>query len=605
MKKKNKDKREFSMLSNIVYSFRDVVKICPAVLVVDTVLLILGVVTSVAVTYQSKLILDALDGRNDTMTALIMIAVIVGAFLLLALLRSLASHISQYLVNLYWDKCLRPITTLLCRTDYEKLESPEYKNIFTRYQSNKASQPYLETHSTLEFLQSIASAVIFGALVSTLHPLIIAGLVVLAVFHYLARHFHTGKKHEYEVMLMNNDRRFGYVTDIAGDFENAKEVRLYEMPSWIDEVTEDCIRTHRRLHSAIQWGAFKTGLVHNLLSLLRDGFAYVYLILLFAKGEMTPGNFVLFFTAITTLSSTITGLTDKFNNIRESNLRVSDVRRAENVLSAHNHGIGAPLPISPPRIEFRNVSYRYLNADHDTLKSISFTMEKGERVALVGINGAGKTTLVKLLCGLYQPTEGEILVDGKPISDYNIEEYYSLFSAVFQDISIMPYSVAENVAATLDAEKIDRERVLDALSQAGLSEKIASLEHGIDALFDKEVNENAIDLSGGEKQKLALARAIYLARPILVLDEPTAALDPIAESAMYERFDDISGKATSLFISHRLASTRFCDRIYHMENGEIIESGDHHSLLAANGKYAEMFRVQSAYYTEEAENDEE
>ena len=316
---------------------------------------------------------------------------------------------------------------------------------------------------------------------------------------------------------------------------------------------------------------------------------------------MTAGDFMLYFTAITSLSSTLTGFANRLNDIHKYDLQVTELRKAEKIATSRNRGQGIPVPDGKIDIEFRNVTFRYPNAQDDTIRNLSFHIRPGERIALVGMNGAGKTTLVKLLCGLYLPTEGEILLNGHPVHDYNIRDYYSLFSAVFQDISFMPISLAENIACTTDSSRIDRTRVLYAIEEAGLGKRIEALKDGIDTLYDKEVNPEATDFSGGEKQKLALARAIYLGSPVLVLDEPTSALDPIAENEMYLKFDKISKEQTSLFISHRLASTRFCDRILHLENGRIIEEGTHAALMEKNGRYAEMFRMQSQYYKDEKE----
>lgn len=311
---------------------------------------------------------------------------------------------------------------------------------------------------------------------------------------------------------------------------------------------------------------------------------------------------MLYFTAITSLSNTLTGFADHFNNIHKYDLQVTELRKSEKITSSRNRGKGIPVPHDRIDIEFKNVSFRYPNAENDTIRNISFRIRPGEKVALVGINGAGKTTIVKLLCGLYLPTEGEILLNGHPVNNYNIREYYSLFSAVFQDINLMPISIAENIACTTEKENIDRSRVMRALEEAGIGEKIKSLRDGIDTLYNKEVNPEAADFSGGEKQKLALARAIYLSRPMLVLDEPTSALDPIAENEMYLQFDKITENQTALFISHRLASTRFCDKILHLESGKIIEEGTHAQLMEKGGKYAEMFRLQSQYYQDEKED---
>lgn len=258
---------------------------------------------------------------------------------------------------------------------------------------------------------------------------------------------------------------------------------------------------------------------------------------------------------------------------------------------------------APCEIEFDHVSYRYVGSEKDVIKDLCFHIEKGERIALVGMNGAGKTTCVKLLCELIEPTQGRILINGIPSIEYDRREYYKLFSTVFQEINPFPASIRENITGRIKGEE-DTERVKKCLSLAGLWTRVEELPQKLDTLLVKELDERAVNLSGGEQQRLLLARALYKEAPVLVLDEPTAALDPISESNIYQKYFELTKNNTSIFISHRLASTRFCDRILFLEGGQIVESGTHEQLLALGGKYAEAFNVQSRYYQENPEEGE-
>ena len=595
--KKTKEKSEFNIVSNILYSLKTVFKLSPIMFLTKIMVILAEISFKVYAIYETKIILDKFQTDNNLKNVLLLSVGLLVLYAVISLIQSVFYAIENYIFDKTAYILSQKACKLMCEADYDKLESPEYKNLLTQHM-NFATAPLDMFYAFFELLKSIIMIVVFGTLVSTLHPLILLMLVVMAVVHFFAKKPLVRLQHKLNIDMVANDRKFNYVTRISNDFENAKEVRLYDMSPWINEISDDCLKTHRHLHSRIQWRAFLTGSINNFLNLLRDAFAYIYLIIMFSKNAITVGDFTMYFSAVTSLSGTLTGLSEKITELTKYDLKIKDIRKTEKMPSSRNRGKGISAPKENIEIEFRNVSFRYPNAENDTIKNISFKIKAGEKLALVGVNGAGKTTIVKLLCGLYLPTEGEILLNFHPINDYNIYEYYSLFSAVFQDISLMPYSIAENIAATTEKDEIDFEKVKNSIEIAGLKERVDALPLGVDTPFNKNINEDAVDFSGGEKQKLALARAIYLDRPMLILDEPTAALDPIAENEMYMKFNEISRGQTAMFISHRLASTRFCDRIIHLENGEIIENGTHDELIAANGKYAMMYGLQSKYYSD-------
>ena len=313
----------------------------------------------------------------------------------------------------------------------------------------------------------------------------------------------------------------------------------------------------------------------------------------------------MYFSAISQMSGFIGGILGGVSSIREGALQLSDFREFLEIQGDFNHGEGIEKPVGRAlSIEFKNVSYKYPKGEKNVIDNVSFKIEAGEKIALVGLNGAGKTTLTMLTGGLILPNEGEILIDGHGLLEYNRDDLISLFSVVPQYYTILPLSIAENIALE-EKERIDYDKLNKVIEIAGLTSKIASLSSGVNTPLSKELDLDAVDFSGGEMQRLLLARAVYRGAPILILDEPTAALDPIAEDRMYRRYNEIAANATSVFISHRLASTRFCDRIFLLDGANFAEVGTHDELMELDGKYRELFDIQSKYYREGAKNDEE
>jgi len=245
-------------------------------------------------------------------------------------------------------------------------------------------------------------------------------------------------------------------------------------------------------------------------------------------------------------------------------------------------------------IEFRDVSFKYPRSESYALKDVSMKFKIGERLAVVGPNGSGKTTFIKLLCRLYDPTEGEILLNGIDIRKYNYLDYMSIFSVVFQDYKLFAFKLGENVGAKVD---YDKEIAKECLIKAGFGDRLAEMENGTETYLYKGYNKDGVDISGGEAQKIALARTLYKDAPFIVLDEPTAALDPVAEAEVYSKFDEIAGDKTAVYISHRLSSCRFCDTIAVFDNGRVVQKGTHDELVAKeNGKYHELWFAQAKYY---------
>jgi len=377
------------------------------------------------------------------------------------------------------------------------------------------------------------------------------------------------------------------------------------MEKWFYNLFRQLIKKRVSWSSKIEFRYFIHSLSDNILLCVRDLIAYGILITRVLNGGMDAAQFTFFIGIIAGFSTFRNQAVNSYSNLRRANLGVNDYRVMDSIGEVFNHSKGCELPKSqehPLTIEFKDVAFRYPGAEKDTISNFSLKIDGGSKIALVGVNGAGKTTLVKLLTGLYYPTHGEILINGKSIREYNIEEYYRLIAVVFQDVQILAFTIAKNVAVCRD-EHIDYERVSKCLELAGLKDKVDELKHKENTYLTQHLDKEGIMLSGGQMQRLMLARALYKNAPILILDEPTAALDPIAESEIYEKYNSLTRGKTSLFISHRLSSTKFCDRIIFLENGNIAEDGTHEQLITKGEKYAKMFEIQSHYYKENLEVD--
>lgn len=381
-------------------------------------------------------------------------------------------------------------------------------------------------------------------------------------------------------------------------------MRIFGLRPWLEDLWEKTMALSRAFLRRRERAYLWIHLVDLVLALLRNGIAYAYLLWLTLSRGMSASEFLLYFTAATGFTQWVTGLMEQFAALHRESLDLSSLREFLEWPEPFCLEGGEPVRAEAGghyEIRLENVSFRYAGAEKDALRDLSLTIRPGEKLAIVGLNGAGKTTLVKLVCGFLDPTRGRVLLNGR---DTGAEPpgLLRLFSAVFQEFSLLEASVAENVAQRVDG--IDEGRVWACLEQAGLTETVRTLPQGIHTHLGREVYEDGVELSGGQTQRLMLARALYKNGPILALDEPTAALDPLVESDIYHKYNEMTQGRTALFISHRLASTGFCDRILFLRDGVIAEEGTHQELLARGGGYAELFAVQSQYYREGGQQDE-
>lgn len=444
-------------------------------------------------------------------------------------------------------------------------------------------------------LKNIGGLVAYLFILSSFDPFLLLIIILTCFISFFvsryANNWHYANKIEGEKYY----HKKRYIRDKAESIKLAKDVRIFNLKDWLNELLD---LVHNQ-YLAFRLKGEKVDLLADItevvLMLIRNGVSYIYLINMTLNDGLSVSSFILYFVAISTLTNWIMGVLKEMSTLHKECLDISSLREFLDYPEPFKFDDGKDIPLaSNYEIRLENVSFHYPESDIDIIHNLNLTIHPREKLAIVGLNGAGKTTLVKLICGLLSPSEGRVLLNGDDISDFNRNKYYELFSAVFQDFSILDVTIAEEIAQCKD--NIDYQRIKECIDYAGLSDTINKLPQGLNTHIGREVYLDGVLLSGGQMQRLMLARALYKNGPILLLDEPTAALDPLAESEIYQKYSDMASNKTSLFISHRLASTRFCDRIILIKDGGIKEEGSHEDLLKLDGEYAKLFEVQSRYY---------
>ena len=559
--------------------------------------------------YVSPMILSVVERQASVTELIVTIVVFVAALMLVSAASSYVNTNTLYGRISVRCEIINLLNRKMATTSYQNISDERFKTLKIKVQetigSNRAATEAVWTTLT-DLTTNIVGFAFYVVLMSSIQPLLLLAILATTVISYFVsnRLSEWGYKHreeesEYSTQIYYLDRQ-------SSDLTVAKDIRIFGLRSWLDDLYAKSMAAYtafKRKEQGVYIWASVTDLV---LTFLRNAIAYAYLIGLVIGNGLSVSEFLLFFGAVGGFTAWVSGILGGFNTLHKQSLDISSVRECLEFPEPFKFEDGEPIKTEENRlyeIRLEKVSYRYPGSDKDTLTNINLTLHPGEKLAVVGLNGAGKTTLIKLICGFLDATEGRILLDGKDIRDYNRRDYYKMFSAVFQEFSLLAGTIATNVAQ--DSEGFDMERVKDCVEKAGLRKKIESLKDGYDTYLNREVFEDAMLLSGGETQRLMLARALYKNAPFIVLDEPTAALDPIAESEMYQKYNEMTSGKSSIYISHRLASTRFCDRIIMIADGGIGEEGTHEELLKAGGKYAELYEVQSKYYKEgEGENEE-
>ena len=598
--KAKKEKPKYNIFQNIRYAFGNIWRWDKLYYLAFIPQIPVSVFLPLAVVYFPKVLIGLIEQKSDDMailmtTGLYCLILTVAGFINLFCEARIKSTDSVFASGYYQGLIdLKDKTT-----DYENTENPEIDDMMGHAYDGSWGAERLPKDLN-DLLINLLGMFTYGSIISTLNPFILLLIVISSIINYFTLTYAAEYTDKNRDKWKHLDRKNEYLYDISPQYERAKDIKLYNMQVWLSELTKLYQDLRMKWHIKIYNKNLMSGIVDGGLRFIRDGISYAVLISMLQNNKIDVGSFVFYFGAIAGFSGWISSILTKFSSIISDNMEINRLRAYYDVEDKFNHKKGTALPLKdeiPYEIEFNNLTYAYPGSKKTAIDNISFKINKGERLAVVGANGAGKTTLVKLICGLYYPTSGSVMIDGKDAKEYNIDDYYTQFAAVFQEINLASIPISHFVAG--DGENIDKTKVQNALKLAGLDIYVGGLHSGMDTHLMKGYSDDGIDLSGGEKQKLMLARALYKDAPVIVLDEPTAALDPIAENELYLKYADLTKGKTSIYISHRLSSTRFCDRIIFIEDGKIAEYGSHSELMAKNGLYANMFNIQSYYYRED------
>lgn len=601
------EKKKYSLKSNLQYTIKGMSVWGERLISLQILGVLADAAELFAVPVLVRWMIHFLEIKVSWTGILRLLGIYAAVLLLVYLVRGMVINRTKWKMKYVLICFKRELMQTMMSMDYANLENPKVLDEHERIRNvmnNKDAGIEGMMNSTVQcakFLLQILVAAVMIFKLSLMLIFLLCGLLALA-FVPISRAKQEDKERVWDALgsYWRNHFNLGYLTT---NFDAAKEIRMYDMKNFIYE-------KYMQVNAAIQekyvlsrniW--IKCHALVKLLELLQELCLYTFLIYNLAKGNLTVADFTLYISAVHIFSKAVNDFTLEFADLKKQSLEVADFRCFIDTYK-NEDVMGESMTGERPNLTFEDVSFCYEGQTQNALSGVNISIPYGQRLAVVGLNGAGKTTFIKLLCGFYEPLTGRMLKDGKNLQSEDKGRRFSLFSAVFQNVELYPFSIAENISMKL-LEDTDLKKVEECLKKCGLYEKVQGLKKKERTQMLKYLDSDGIDISGGEKQKLALARALYKDAPVIILDEPTAALDPLAEERLYKDFDKLIGNKTGIYISHRLSSTRFCDKIAMFKEGRIVEYGTHDELIALKGEYYSIYEAQAQYYKEEEEKCDE
>ena len=606
-------------MAMIIKGYKQISKFSPWLVILCLIRSVFSSISPFINIILSSIIINAIINKEPLSHLLIWVSVLVSLNLIVQLISSLLNHVFNVanfrfvrVYNFAIDKKIRDM-------DFVDVESPEIHNMRQRihdYQNWGGGGLETLVRRLPEFTSAIFSIIFsvglafsafttcsnsFSSVVSFIatpyFSIIVFALIIGNVFFTIKTSSKATKK-SYEIgkEFLSINRLFHFYTDLINNYKNGKEIRLYNQSKFIleqgfSQMMEKGVKINLKMTGMnVKYSSFR-----EISSIVMGTIIHIFVAIKSLLGLFSIGSIVRYIGSIDRFVDGFTSVVATFTDLRNSCEPLKlyfDFMEFPNKMQQGNFHV--PKKDNKYEIEFKNVSFKYPGTEKFVLKNLNLKLRNGERMAVVGMNGSGKTTMIKLLCRLYDPTEGQITFNGVDIKNYNYEEYMSVFGIVFQDFKLFSFGLGQNIAASVD---YDKEKAINCLTKVQFSDRLKDMPKNLDTCLYKDFVDDGVEISGGEAQKIAIARALYTDAPFLVLDEPTAALDPIAEYEIYSKFNEIVENKSAIYISHRLSSCRFCNDIAVFHEGKLLQRGSHNTLIAdKNGKYYELWNAQAQYY---------
>ena len=568
--------------------------------------------------YMSAEIMNELAGDRDINKLIVLVIVTIGLNFAVSALNDLINKLYSDADNLFKENQKLFIANKGLSLGYSDLENPDIQQLRREIQnaenvgfstsfgggSNGIQRPMvLLGEFLMNIVEMILSAVLFAQLISVIikngvQPvyIIFAVAIIACMVGSILFKFYVEKLQSSRSMDFNKLHSYGQrINSGLYSYNMGKDIRLYRLDKIILKIKRDYMNFTIKANNDMEMFGLKTGLPESIISRIMSVCAYIFVCILAVGKVILIGDIIKYVGCIQRFLSATKGIFYPISSLKSNTRFLDNYFEFIDIPSESEKSGAKKIDLSGGyTIELKNVSFKYPASEKYALKNVSLKINSGESLAVVGMNGSGKTTFIKLLCRLYELDEGEILLNGKNINEYDFHEYQNIFSILFQDFKLFSFSLGENISLRSSYEK---DNAIKCLEKVGFGERYEKLEKGLETYIYKNFDDDGIEVSGGEAQKIALARVLYKDSPFIILDEPTSALDPVSEYEIYSKFNEMAANKTAVFISHRLSSCRFCEHIAVFHEGELVQHGSHDGLIAnENGKYHELWNAQAQYY---------